>query len=97
MKKVWKFVFSKPNKLNFSPPIKAHVSVSHIKTQHSYDFPLYFPREFFMNYIYIYIYIYLYLCIGVCICVYAYAYVCIHVYVHTQTCTYIRINAYTYT
>ena len=39
-----------------SPRIKAHVSLSHIQIGHSYDFRLYFPHEFLMNFINIYIY-----------------------------------------
>ena len=62
-------MFFKPKKLTSFPPIKAHVSLSHIKARHGYDFPLYFPHEFLMNYkymynelsIYTYIYIYIYL------------------------------------
>ena len=46
-------MFSKPKKLT-SPPIKAHVSLSHIKTRHRYDFPLYFPREFLKKFISVY-------------------------------------------
>ena len=45
--KVWKFMFSKPKKLASCPPIRTHVSLSHIKTRHNYDF----PYEFLMNFI----------------------------------------------
>ena len=43
-------MLSKPKKLTSSPPIKSHVSLSHIKTRYGYDFPLYFPHEFFMDF-----------------------------------------------
>ena len=43
-------MFSKPKKLTSSPPIKAHVSLSHIKKQCGYDFPFYFPHKFLMNF-----------------------------------------------
>ena len=44
-------MFSKPKKLTSSPPIKSHVSLSDIKRRHGYDFLLYFPHEFLMNFI----------------------------------------------
>ena len=44
VKRVWKFIFSKPKKLT-SSHIKAHVSLSCIKTRHGCDFILYFPHR----------------------------------------------------
>ena len=51
--KVWKFMFSMPKELT-SLNWKSHVSLSHIKTRHAYDFLLYFSPEFLINFINVY-------------------------------------------
>ena len=38
------------DRINFFTYKVTYMSLSHIKTQHSYDFPLHFPHEFLMNY-----------------------------------------------
>ena len=42
-------MFCKPKKLT-SSHIKSHVSLSHIKARHGYDFPLCFTYEFLMSF-----------------------------------------------
>ena len=42
-------MFSKPKKLT-SSHIKSQVSLSHIKTRYDYEFPLYLPNKFLINF-----------------------------------------------
>ena len=74
-------MFSKPKKLTFSNT-KSHVSFSHIKALHGYDFLSDFPHELLIDiyrYIYIreriYIYIYIYVYIYTHIYIYIYIYI----------------------